>query len=308
MSIKWKIFLIIQLMVFCTVWLAVHSIFSNNLEIVACDVGQGDGFLLTYKSTQVIIDGGPNKKIVNCVGKNIPFWDREIELVILTHPQKDHFLGLIEIFKNYNVDNFLANNLDNSTDEYRLLVSTVVGGKTVVLNPADISNLRVGLIYLDILSPKKEFLDKNSEEKKENYNEEQGELSRVLGKFTSKLDPNEFSIVTLARYGNFKALFTGDISPEKSDEVAQILKKSGVGQVNYIKVPHHGSRNGMSASLLETVNPEIAVISAGKNNSYGHPHEEILKMLGDKNVKILRTDQMGDVVVETDGNKLLTKK
>jgi len=308
MSTRWKIFLTFQLLLLCTVWLAVHSVSSDNLKIIACDVGQGDGFLLTYKSTQVIIDGGPNKKITECVSKNIPFWDREIELVILTHPQKDHFTGLIEIFTKYRVDNFLANNLDNNTLEYRLLINSVEGGGVRVLNPGDTRKLRLGLIHLDILSPTQAFLEENSQRKSEVSERKSEKLAGVLGGYTSKLDPNEFSIVALVGFESYKTLFTGDIGPEKSDEVAQILKEKGVAKVNYIKVPHHGSRNGMSASLLEAANPEIAVISSGKNNSYGHPHEEILKMLADKKVNILRTDELGDVRVETDGeNVWLTK-
>jgi len=123
----------------------------------------------------------------------------------------------------------------------------------------------------------------------------------VLGAFTSKRDPNDFSIVAILSYKDFDALLTGDVSPLQE---RKIVGSGMVRSVEYIKVPHHGSKNGLTKDFLDAASPDVAVISVGKNNSYGHPHEEILKMLNDKKIKILRTDEMGDVVVETDGKEV----
>lgn len=300
MKNRWKIICFVLLLVLCTASLAVISVNSKNLRIIACDVGQGDAFLITYKSSQILIDGGPNKKVTECVSKNIPFWDRTLEIVILTHPQADHFLGLIEIFKNYNVNTFLVNNLNNSTPEYKLLISEVVTSGARVVFPNNVSSINVGLIHLDIVFPSSEYFRANTT-KSTVKNVAINLSGTVLGEYTTTLDTNDFSISLLLNFGNFRAIFTGDLSQEGSKKVAQILRNRGAGPINYIKLPHHGSRNGLTSDLLEVVKPQVAVISVGKNNSYGHPHDETLQMLSDKDIKILRTDQDGDAIVETDG-------
>jgi len=157
------------------------------------------------------------------------------------------------------------------------------------------------LIYLDILHPSQEFLATNLPRFSE------GSRENVLGGYTSKKDPNDFSVVTILRFGEFDALLTGDISQEISDVIAEQLMVSASRTIDYLKVPHHGSKNGLTQKLLDASNPEVAVISSRKNNSYGHPHEETLKLLRDKGTKLLRTDEMGDVGVESDGKKVWVK-
>ncbi len=257
-----------------SIWLAVFSV-SNNLSIIACDVGQGDVILLSKNTTQILIDSGPDRQVLDCLGKYMPFWDRDLELFILTHTDKDHSGGLADVFKSYNVKNILTNDFKKevfSSDYTRVLENVVGGSGAVIIYPYDLPNIRVGMIYLDIVHPNKDY---------------------------SSNKTNNYSIVINLKYQNFKAIFTGDIETGVSDDLSENKK---IGQVNYIKIPHHGSKNGLSEKLLNKLMPEIAVISAGKNNRYGHPHKEIIQMLNAKKVKILRTDQMGDVVykVKTD--------
>ena len=156
MQIRWKYLYLLLLLITATIWLAVLVYPDRNLKIIACDVGQGDGFLAIYGKTEILIDGGPNNNIVDCLSKYLPFWDRTIEIVLLTHPQKDHYMGLIEVFKRYKVKYFLANSLDSSSQEYSLLKSLVGGGTTNVINPTRGMSMRVGLIHLDILHPSDE--------------------------------------------------------------------------------------------------------------------------------------------------------
>lgn len=276
----WKNRLFIQLIAFALFFLFVIFLEKpdGNLHIIACSVGQGDAVLVVYKDIQILTDGGPNNSVLECLGRFIPFWDREIELVVLTHPQKDHYGGLTEVFKRYRVDNYLYNQLDIGSQEYQLLENRVRGGGAKTIDPITASGIRLGLIHLDILHPKE----------KENNS-----------------DINEYSIVSLFRFRDFKAVLTGDAAQEISDEIAE---KWQMGSVDYIKVPHHGSRNGLSENLLGALAPKVAVISVGKNNSYGHPHKEIIEMLEKYKVKILRTDEMGDIEVITDGEKIWIKK
>lgn len=294
MNFLWKHVLSFLLLLALTVWLAVYYYPEPNLHIIACDVGQGDAILAVYGKTQILIDGGPDNKVLDCLSKYMPFWDRKIELVVLTHPQNDHFAGLIEVFKRYNVGSFLANTLESGSQDYQVLKDMVGGDGTDVINPISGMVLRLGMIYLDILHPSEEFLKDNGK-----YLTGPKETG-VLGSYTSKLDPNDFSIVTILRLGDFDALLTGDIGPKVIDEV---LTTGRIKDVEYIKIPHHGSKNGITKNLLRIAQPKIAIISVGKKNRYGHPHKEVLNLLINEEVKILRTDLSGNIEVVSDGQK-----
>jgi competence protein ComEC len=275
--------------------MAVFVFPEKKLSLVACDVGQGDAILVIYGKTQILIDGGSDNSLLDCLSSYMPFWDREIEVVLLNHPQIDHFGGLIEVFKRYNVGTFLATSLDSSSQKYQALKSAVGGSGAKIVNPTTGMVVRCGLLYLDIVHPSQQFLEANGA----------GYIpivdSGVLGAFTFLQDPNEFSVVAILSLGEFNALLTGNIGPEISNIIAKILVASNSRSIEYIKIPHHSSKNGLSPELLDVTRPEVAVISVGKENRYGRPHEEILKILGDKDIKILRTNLEGDIEVVSDG-------
>ncbi len=234
------------------------SMQDDKVHIITCDVQQGDAILIVYKSTEVLIDGGPNNRVINCLSKYLPFWDRKIELVVLTHPESDHYIGLLEVFRRYNVQYFWSNDLINSSQEIRVL-SNRVGGKE---NMKFISGpIQFSLLYLDPYA-----------------------------------EGNKKSIITQLEYGRFKALFTGDAE----QTVQNKLISEGIGQEIFLKIPHHGSKNGLTQEFLNVVKPKISTISVGKNN-YGQPHESTLKMLKDGGYRYLRTDEAGDIEVITDG-------
>ena len=259
--------------------LAALALFQTNekqLSLIACDVGQGDAVLAVMGETQILIDGGPNNSVLDCLAKYLPFYDREIELIILTHNQTDHFRGLIEVFKRYQVDTFLVNEANLGGVEYQVLKNEVGGTGTKVIYPEEGMTIRLGMIYLDIINPLRE---------------------NILGANSSEESVNANSIVLNMRLNKFDALLTGDLSPKVAEE---LIRKGLVKDVEYIKIPHHGSKVGLTENLLLTSKPELAVISVGKN-TYGHPHEEIINLLNKYNIKTLRTDNEGDIKVETDG-------
>src|SRR4030065_1433952 len=291
----WKYIFLLLTLIIIVVFLVVFS-FDSKLHLIACDVGQGDAILVILGRNQILIDGGPNNKVLECLSKYMPFWDREIEMVVLTHPQKDHYGGLLEVFKRYRVDNFLANALDSSDQGYQVLETLVGGGGTRIINP--VSGMKVGnsLMYLDILFPLKKVLTEDLEP---------SGSQNSLGKYISKLDSNEFSIVAILKYRDSSALLTGDMTPKVSDE---IITEGKIVDINYLKVTHHGSKNGLTKELLDLSSPEIAVVSVGKKNPYGHPHKEILDLLGSINAKIFRTDLNGDVILVTNGKTWWMKK
>lgn len=270
----WKYTLVFLLLALTTLSIAAFQLPDGNLHIIACNVGQGDAILITYKSIQILTDGGPDKKVLNCLGKYLPFYDREIELVISSHPDADHLTGLTDVVKNYKVDKILINPVEPGTDIYRVLESGVGSRGIGVIRPQKGMVLGLDLIHLDIVS---------------------------------RFDPtarvtNVNSIVYKLKFGRFLALFPGDIPQNISDGLAGAL-----GQVNYIKIPHHGSKNGLTENLLKTLMPKIAVISVGKNNLWRFPAPEITDMLKKYGVETLRTDQMGSVEVVTDGSKYWVK-
>lgn len=310
MQSRWKYILVLLCLSVWVILIALFTFPSKNLRLIACDVGQGDSILAIYGKTQILVDGGPDAKVLGCLSRHLPFWDRKIEVVVNSHPQKDHFAGLIDVLKTYAVETFVATPLDSGSQDWQVLKS-LVGSKGIkVVNPVSGQSIRIGLIYLDILWPSKEsFLA--TENSMHTSGDISGRASQsgsgVLGAFATKEDPNKFSVVAVLRFKNFDALLTGDIGTEISDVVAQELMNKSKRPIEYIKVPHHGSKNGLTRSLLETAQSEVAVISVGKNNSYGHPHEEVLKMLQDEEIKILRTDQLGDIAVESDGKQVILK-
>lgn len=263
----WKYIFLSLSLVLSLLVLSVFTLPDKNLHLIACDVGQGDATLIVYGSTQVLIDGGPNNKVLDCLGKYIPFWDREIEMVILTHPDSDHYAGLVEVIKRYKVDNFLDNGLSAGTESYKVLEKEVGGGGIREVIAKKGTGVREGKMSLDVVSPEEADNSKES---------------------------NDNSLVIDLKYGDFEAMLTGD-APKK------ILNAILVNQpLDYLKLSHHGSKTGTDAFTLDNFMPKLAIISVGKNN-YGHPNEEVLNLLKERNIKTLRTDEMGNVEIESDG-------
>lgn len=228
-------------------------------------------------------------RVLNCLGRHMPFWDRKIEIVVNSHPQLDHYGGLIDVFKDYDVQTFIATPLDSSSQEYQLLKKMA---KNVVSGVSG-KSIRYGMIYYDIFFPTAERLIKDGWDGVEG----------VLGSFSPAYDYNDYSIQAILRFGKFDALLTGDMGKDFAGEVLESFKdylvKNGIESVEYIKTPHHGSKNSLTQEYLDLIRPEIAVIQVGKN-SYGHPHKEILDLFANLGIDVYRTDQLGDVIVEVD--------
>lgn len=264
----------------------------SKLTLVFCAVGQGDASVISRGFTQVLIDSGPNSpKAADCLGRHLPFFDRRLEAVIVSHPQTDHFGGLPEVIKRYQVDKFIFNGAAGDSRGWEELSRLIAAEKSQVITLAEGDKLKTGEIEIDVLWP----TDKSYKSYK-NYN--QGG-DRILG-ISSSRDLNADALVLNLSYGDFSALFTGDIG--RSQESAISRHPSSIVSATVLKVAHHGSKTSSSAEFLKAVKPELAVIEVGKN-SYGHPADEVLKRLENIGAKVFRTDRDGDVVVETDGKK-----
>ena len=246
------------------------------LEIIFFDIGQGDAvFVETAKGHQILIDGGPGKKILSKLAKEIPFWDNSLDLVILTHPDYDHLAGLWHVLQRYKVENILWNGALKETEIFERWQEKIKKEKAKIVIAKKGQQIKAGALQIDILHPFKD-------------------ISGAL----FKKNTNDSSIVSRLLFGKNSFLFTGDISAEVEKEL--LLKEIELGS-DVLKVAHHGSKNSSSREFLKQVLPQVAVISCGKNNPYGYPHQRVLRNLQEFGTILLRTDQEGDIKIVADG-------
>ena len=254
------------------------------LEVNFFDVGQGDAiFIETPKKHQILIDGGPSSVILEKLNKEMPFWDRSLDLIILSHPDKDHLTGLLAVLKRYKVENILWTGVIKETSgfgEWQDLIEkekTKEGAKIIIAEAG--KKVSASEVILEILNP----------------------LENLEGKTVKEV--NDTSIVSHLIFGENSFLFSGDIS----DKVEKRLVLNDLPlKFDVLKVAHHGSKYSSSEIFLEKVSAKIAVICVGKN-SYGNPTEEVLTRLEKFGIKVLRTDQDGDIKIFSDGENLKLK-
>ena len=258
-----------------------YTVFAENrnsfLKVSFLDVGQGDAALIESPTgNQFLIDGGPDTSILNALGRVMPFYDKTIDAVLTTHPDQDHIGGIPEVLKNYTVGEYISNGATSSTSTFKELENEISSKniKTEVVRANEAFDLGGGA-YLKILYP---------------VDDPKG------------TDTNEYSIMAKLYYGNSTFLFTGDAPTN----VEQFLAKTDGMELksDVLKVAHHGSKNSLSSEFLSAVSPQYSVISAGKNNSFGHPHKEILDFLNSINSKILGTYDLGDIYFISDGQSV----
>ena len=244
------------------------SVQPDSLKVDILSVGQGDSILIrTPGHHQILIDGGPDGTAVRDLGRLMPFYDHEIDLVVLTHPHADHYVGLTALLNRYKVDRLLWNGVKGTAPDYQPLqavlekkhVATVVADHKVSFDFGD--GVRLSTIY-----PNRKLTGTETE------------------------DPNVTSIISVLDYGSNSVLLTGDTS----ETVEQVLVANHlIHSDTVLKVAHHGSKTGTDSGLLASIRPKFAVISVGRNNRYGHPAPETLLKL--KGIKTYRTDKDGTV-------------
>ncbi len=242
------------------------------------NIGQGDSFLIEAPNgAQLLIDGGKNATVLGELAKVMKWNDKKIDVVIATHPDADHVGGLVDIIKRYDVGLFLTSDVYAETQIYKSLLQSV-GNKKI---PAYF--VRAGM-KLD--------LDENN---KESFT--------VLfpDRDTHTWETNTASVVGRLQIGERSALFTGDSPISIEQYLAQ--KDANFIDVDILKLGHHGSKTSSSLEYLKATSPSLALISAGVNNSYGHPHQEVLDRLKILNIPYISTQTAGTVTLKTDGVK-----
>jgi len=266
-----------------------------------CDVGQGDAFLISRRQTQILIDGGRGEKVLSCLWSELPFLDKTIELVIATHPDQDHIGGLPLVFEQFSVESLLLPPVTRETADFAALSDSASSEKELI---GRITAAKTGQkiiidneISLTILAPMVVFQEKLAQ----NAANAETILSAANG-FIPVDDgqSNRWSIVLLLQFRQFKMLFTADADSEL--ELA-LLQAGVLSDVDILKVGHHGSKSSTSELFLERITPETSLISVGENNPYGHPTEGVLERLRTRRIDILRSDELGSVSLESDGQR-----
>lgn len=247
--------------------------FKDNNKVVFMDVSQGDAIYIRDNGFDILIDGGDGDLVIERLGEFLPFYDQVIELVVLTHPHLDHLGGLIKVLERYEVKTVLETGViceseackvwDQVIKEKGINRKIAVKGQKYILENSS----------LEILFPFQSILDKEYENK------------------------NNSSIVSCLTFKDQTFLLTGDAE----SEVEEVLIKkrenfSACQDVDVLKLGHHGSKSSSIESFLDFVTPEEAIVSAGEDNQFNHPHFVTLEKLKNRQIKVFETSINGSII------------
>lgn len=248
----------------------VHDLWKvkNELQLHVLNVGQGDALLLiTPEQHHILIDGGPGNSVLTELSKVLPESFREIDLMILTHPHLDHMEGLIPVLERFDVNAVMMSTPSYDSLVYEAFLKAVTNENIPIYFADDDTDFRFGDLELDTLYP--------------------------FEPFTNEMMENVNNASPVIRVNDW-LLLTGDAELEVE---AQLLEAGIDMDVDILKAGHHGSRTSSSWEFLEAVSPSIMLISAGEDNSYGHPHEETLEKAEDLGIEVMRTDLKGSITL-----------
>ncbi len=253
----------------------------QQFEVTFLDVGQGDATLIeTPGGTQVLVDGGPNSSVLQVLAKELPLFDRTLDMVVATHPDSDHVGGLSDVLERYTVSQLLATEHEGDS------VAATAFYDAAEVEGAVITMARRGQVWQLDTDTKLEVLFPETE--------------------TSAMETNAASIILKLAHGNNCFLLTGD-APKRIEEYLVLAEGENL-ECDVLKIGHHGSRTSTSEMFLAEVEPRYAVISYGADNRYGHPHVEVTDLLFNERVEVFETAKQGSVTFVSDGTILSTRR
>ncbi len=275
----WTLLVLMALAAVATRAVAVRPL---SVQIHVLDVGQGDAILIELlDGTQILIDGGPDASILSELSSVMGPFDRSIDMVVATHADADHIGGLVDVLAYYDVRYVVDSGIEKDTQLFRAWATAVVQEGAELIVADGIKDLRFSdRATLKLLWP----------------------FQPVFGQ--EKKNVNDYSLVVQFTFDEVDILLTGDI--ERWTE-QQLVSAGVLENVEILKIPHHGSKTSTSAGLLDALNPQLAIISVGHENRYGHPDRGVLARLADASIPTLRTDQEGTITIETDGETFWVK-
>lgn len=247
----------------------------HTLRVSFLDVGQGDAILIEGPTgIDLLIDGGRDRSALRELGKHLSPLHRTIDLVAATHPDADHIGGLPAVFSTYAVHGYLSSRIESETGPSKALAAAVAaepGIATLVARRGERIDLGGGA-YADVLFPDRDV---------------------------DHLETNTGSLVLHVVYGDTSFMLTGDLPDEVEDWLVTL--NDGELKSDVLKAGHHGSRTSTDDAFLAAVDPKVVVISAGKDNSYGHPHPETLERIQASGASVLSTIDSGTITLVSDG-------
>ena len=244
-----------------------ENVNSNNLDIYVFDVGQADSILVSCNGKYMLIDAGNNADGKLIVKELQDMGITTIDYLIGTHAHEDHIGGMDDVIDNFNIKNFYMPSKQYTSATYKSVVKSANNKNLKIVSPKIGDKFNLGNAVCEVMS-----IDNTADEL------------------------NLTSIVIEVTHGENKFLFMGDAEIE--NEESRLWD-----DVDVLKVGHHGSRTSTSEDFIEQTKPEVAIISLGKNNSYGHPHKEVKELLEEYDISIYRTDTEGTIHVVSDGEK-----
>lgn len=245
---------------------------SEEFRVWFFDVGQGDAtFVVTPSGKQILIDGGPDDSVLQKLSSVMWPWDHTIDAIIITHPDADHITGLISVLERYDVATIYETGVRGGTPMIQALDYAIKNENARNILVRAGQTLEWGNAQAIVFWPTDEI-----------------ELNQK--------DRNNTSIVLKVLFGETSIVLTGD-----AEELVENKIGSTIGDVDILKTGHHGSKTSTSTTFLNMITPEVAVISNGKDNRYGHPHPIVLERLREIGARIFRTDLDGDILLNSDG-------
>ena len=243
----------------------------ENLKIYFLDVGQGDASVIISSSGQVaMIDSGPDESLILNYLQSLNIF--QIDLLIATHAHTDHIAGMDKIIAKYQPKVFVDSGIPHTTIAYQNMISAIEK-YNIKYYEGTFRKINLGPLTFTILPPANPLIKE------------------------SELNNN--SIVVKLDFKDFSCLFTGDIERNREEQLLVTSKDNLSADI--LKVGYHGSSSSSSPLFIKSINPETSIISCGKGNQYGHPHQETLTILQNLGINIYRTDLTGTILVETDG-------
>lgn len=246
------------------------------LTIAFLDVGQGDSIYIESPSGhQMLIDGGSDKRVIRELSRVMPFFDRSIDVVLNTHPDRDHIGGLPEVLRRYTVAQVIDPGVESDSGTYGYYRQLIERGQNTLYiegRRGQIIDFEDGA-YAEVLFPDRDMNGVSND--------------------------NNASVVVRVVYASTSVMLTGD-APQSVEKYLVSLD-SGELDSDILKAGHHGSRTSSGEVFVKAVSPTWAIISAGKDNPYNHPHKEVVDLFASSSIEMLGTYDLGTIIFESDG-------